>query len=129
MSIACPHSALLHCYISCAVLGMFFRPFAKSDPRLKVALHEPEPLIHFALVCGAKSCPPIKTFSAHVSLDLLPIILWFLSPSKYHLGHTKVIHWSMDFFQVRGVRARGLFFFFSFFLRNQDDQKSAGTNF
>ena len=23
-----------------------------------------EPLIHFALVCGAKSCPPIKTYKA-----------------------------------------------------------------
>ena len=48
--------------------GMFTKPFGPSDPRLKVALTEPEPLIHFALVCGAKSCPPIKTYSAEVSL-------------------------------------------------------------
>ncbi|XP_014667662.1 PREDICTED: uncharacterized protein LOC106809184 [Priapulus caudatus] len=45
-------------------VGQLFRPFGKSDPRLKVALQSPEPLIHFALVCGAKSCPPIKTYSA-----------------------------------------------------------------
>ncbi|XP_033738252.1 LOW QUALITY PROTEIN: uncharacterized protein LOC117325864 [Pecten maximus] len=44
-------------------VGMFTRPFSHSDPRFKVALEKHEPLIHFALVCGAKSCPPIKTYS------------------------------------------------------------------
>lgn len=47
-------------------VGMIMRPFGKSDPRLKVALEEHEPLIHFGLVCGAKSCPPIKTYTAEV---------------------------------------------------------------
>ncbi|XP_057314242.1 uncharacterized protein LOC130655492 isoform X2 [Hydractinia symbiolongicarpus] len=45
-------------------IGSLKKPFSKSDPRLKVSLAEPEPKIHFALVCGAKSCPPIKTYSA-----------------------------------------------------------------
>ncbi|XP_068755580.1 uncharacterized protein [Montipora capricornis] len=45
-------------------IGAVTRPFSKSDPRLKIALPEPEPKIHFALVCGAKSCPPIKTYTA-----------------------------------------------------------------
>lgn len=36
-------------------------------PRLKVSLDSPEPRVHFALVCGAKSCPPIKTYSSDVS--------------------------------------------------------------
>lgn len=45
-------------------MGMIMKPFGSSDPRLKVSLEVPEPLIHFALVCGAKSCPPIKTYSA-----------------------------------------------------------------
>ncbi|XP_071482821.1 uncharacterized protein, partial [Diadema antillarum] len=45
-------------------IGALSKPFSKGDPRLKVALHLHEPLIHFALVCGAKSCPPIKTYSA-----------------------------------------------------------------
>lgn len=27
-----------------------------------MALTTSEPLIHFALVCGAKSCPPVKTY-------------------------------------------------------------------
>ena len=46
--------------------GMLFKPFGKSDPRIKIALEKGEPLIHFALVCGAKSCPPIKTYSSDV---------------------------------------------------------------
>ena len=45
------------------------RPFSRSDPRLEVALPEPEPRIHFALVCGARSCPPIKLYSAEVRVD------------------------------------------------------------
>ena len=44
--------------------GGFFLPFAKGDPRLAVSLSYPEPRIHFALVCGAKSCPAIKTYRA-----------------------------------------------------------------
>jgi len=47
-------------------LGAFRKPFGKNDPRLKVALKRVEPKIHFALVCGAKSCPPIKTYTAKV---------------------------------------------------------------
>ncbi|XP_008327060.1 uncharacterized protein LOC103392260 [Cynoglossus semilaevis] len=39
------------------------KPFSKSDPRLQMALPQPEPLIHFALNCGAKGCPPIKTYT------------------------------------------------------------------
>ncbi|KAJ8253154.1 hypothetical protein GJAV_G00209720 [Gymnothorax javanicus] len=45
-------------------LGNLMKPFSKSDPRLKVALPRVEPLIHFALNCGAKGCPPIKTYTA-----------------------------------------------------------------
>merc|ERR1712105_355228 len=46
----------------------YMRPFARSvekDARLKFSVKDPvEARIHFALNCGAKSCPPIKTFSA-----------------------------------------------------------------
>ncbi|XP_006819587.1 uncharacterized protein LOC102804375 [Saccoglossus kowalevskii] len=45
-------------------VGMLTKPFGAKDPRLQVALEKHEPGIHFALVCGAKSCPPIKTYSA-----------------------------------------------------------------
>ena len=42
---------------------LYRKPFSKGDPRLEMALPQAEPRIHFALNCGAKSCPPIKTFS------------------------------------------------------------------
>ncbi|KAK3803861.1 hypothetical protein RRG08_029453 [Elysia crispata] len=45
-------------------VGQIFNPFGSKDPRLEVALEVHEPLVHFALVCGAKSCPPIKTYTA-----------------------------------------------------------------
>lgn len=40
-----------------------FKPFSKGDGRLEFAMKQNEPLIHFALVCGAKSCPPIKCYT------------------------------------------------------------------
>ena len=43
---------------------LYVRPFGEGDPRLSLALERAEPRIHFALNCGAKSCPPIKTYSA-----------------------------------------------------------------
>ncbi|XP_037542059.1 uncharacterized protein zgc:152951 [Nematolebias whitei] len=39
------------------------RPFSNTDPRLQVALPDAEPLVHFALNCGAKGCPPIKAYA------------------------------------------------------------------
>ena len=48
-------------------VGQVRAPFSRTDPRLCVSLDRCEPLIHFALVCGAKSCPPIKTYTAPVS--------------------------------------------------------------
>ncbi|XP_074642109.1 uncharacterized protein LOC141899601 [Tubulanus polymorphus] len=44
-------------------MGMISKPFGQNDPRLNIALDKADPKIHFALVCGAKSCPPIKTYS------------------------------------------------------------------
>ena len=43
---------------------LYLTPFGKDDPRLEHALSKVEPRIHFALNCGAKSCPPIKTFTS-----------------------------------------------------------------
>jgi len=50
-----------------------FKPFSKGDGRLNFALGETEPLIHFALVCGAKSCPPIKCYTGEHVMDELAI--------------------------------------------------------
>ncbi|KAK9842350.1 hypothetical protein WJX81_008014 [Elliptochloris bilobata] len=40
------------------------RTFGKGDPRMSQAVTPMDPRIHFALVCGAKSCPPIKVYTA-----------------------------------------------------------------
>lgn len=39
------------------------RTFRSSDPRGGLALKTVDPRIHFALNCGAVSCPPIKVYS------------------------------------------------------------------
>ncbi|KAJ7381209.1 hypothetical protein OS493_004810 [Desmophyllum pertusum] len=38
--------------------------FGEGDLRLQFIVSEVDPRIHFALVCGAKSCPAIRVFSA-----------------------------------------------------------------
>jgi len=37
-------------------------PFGRSDPRLGMAITSLDPRLHFALVCGARSCPPIAFY-------------------------------------------------------------------
>jgi hypothetical protein len=39
-----------------------FPPFAPDDPRLATTIRPFDPLIHFTLVCGARSCPPIAFY-------------------------------------------------------------------
>lgn len=38
--------------------------FGKADPRLAFSLRRLDPRIHFALVCAARSCPPIGVYDA-----------------------------------------------------------------
>lgn len=40
------------------------RPFTSSDLRLRYIVKTFDPRIHFALVCGARSCPPIAYYGA-----------------------------------------------------------------
>jgi hypothetical protein len=42
----------------------FSVPFGSKDPRARLSLREADCRIHFALNCGAKSCPPVKDFTA-----------------------------------------------------------------
>jgi hypothetical protein len=44
------------------------RPLRRSDPRLAAAPAAVDPRIHFALNCGARSCPPIRAYAPE-SLD------------------------------------------------------------
>ncbi len=36
--------------------------FSKKDPRHRFVVDEVNPKVHFALNCGAKSCPPIRVY-------------------------------------------------------------------
>ena len=59
-----------HTHIHTHTLTHTHTPLTRSHTHScspKVALDVPEPRVHFALVCGAKSCPPIKTYSSTVS--------------------------------------------------------------
>lgn len=49
-------------------------PFSRDDPRRACANPNPEPRIHFALNCGAKSCPPVKSFTAEAVQEELRIV-------------------------------------------------------
>jgi hypothetical protein len=42
----------------------FFRPFSGSDPRIQYIVYPLDPRIHFTLVCGSTSCPPINFYRA-----------------------------------------------------------------
>jgi hypothetical protein len=42
----------------------FLRPFREKDQRMEFAIIPLDPRIHFALVCGARSCPPIGFYEA-----------------------------------------------------------------
>ena len=45
--------------------GLFRRRrFGASDPRLALAVHPVDPRIHFAMTCGAQSCPPVGAYRA-----------------------------------------------------------------
>ena len=45
-------------------------PFGPTDPRRYHVCVPMDPRVHFALVCGARSCPPIRTYAA-ASTDAL----------------------------------------------------------
>ena len=49
----------------------FYPPFVTSEPRYQIILSNLDPRIHFALVCGAKGCPPIQTYSSNEIDDQL----------------------------------------------------------
>jgi len=40
------------------------RPFGPRDPRRALAVHPVDPRIHFAITCGARSCPPVGAYRA-----------------------------------------------------------------
>jgi len=63
------------------------RPFCKKDARLEFAIIPLDPRIHFALVCGARSCPPIGFYEAEqIDFQLQLAALSFINSS-----HVKIL--------------------------------------
>eukprot|EP00008_Paramoeba_atlantica_P009068 CAMPEP_0201478982 /NCGR_PEP_ID=MMETSP0151_2-20130828/3734_1 /ASSEMBLY_ACC=CAM_ASM_000257 /TAXON_ID=200890 /ORGANISM="Paramoeba atlantica, Strain 621/1 / CCAP 1560/9" /LENGTH=496 /DNA_ID=CAMNT_0047860273 /DNA_START=93 /DNA_END=1583 /DNA_ORIENTATION=+ len=79
----------------------FSVPFSGSDPRRPFALPEAEPRIHFALNCGAQSCPPIKVYDEeNIDEQLTASAQAFLNESalqvnviKKEISLTKIFDW------------------------------------
>jgi len=87
-------------------------PFGKSDPRLSLAVTEPDCRIHFALNCGAKSCPPVKFFTATALQEELRIVaLAFceqddnvrVNPENHTLHLTTILYWYRVDFAVNNA--------------------------
>jgi Protein of unknown function, DUF547 len=53
------------------VLGL--RRFGSRDPRRTLVVHPVDPRIHFAITCGARSCPPVGAYRAEALDDQLDL--------------------------------------------------------
>ena len=82
------------------------KPFSPSDSRLPLALASHEPRIHFALVCGARSCPPLRAFSVeNVEQELDKAAADFFAsdnltflPEQNQVSLSKIMSWfAVDF--------------------------------
>ncbi len=75
------------------------RPFRERDPRLAFTIVPMDPRIHFALVCGARSCPPIGFYEAEqIDFQLgLAAMSFINSPQVKILPEEKTVSISMIF--------------------------------
>eukprot|EP00979_Chaetoceros_neogracilis_P002182 scaffold382_cov415-Chaetoceros_neogracile.AAC.18 len=88
----------------------FKKQFASSDPRAKLVLGKVDNRIHFALNCGAVSCPPVKKFSVKdLEEELRIVALSFceqklnitVSPEKNSVKLSTIFKWyKNDFAQT-----------------------------
>jgi hypothetical protein len=91
-----------------------FRPFHVNDPRLAYMVDRIDPRIHFALVCGAKSCPPITYYSSdRLEPQLNAAAATFINsdavrwePAESTLWLSKIFDWyKVDFGGAEGILA------------------------
>ena len=76
------------------------KPFSRNDPRTKCSLTQPDPRIHFALNCGAKSCPPVKDYTSDaIDEELRIVALAFMESDESCVVDvsTRTIHLSKIF--------------------------------
>jgi hypothetical protein len=89
-----------------------FRPFGPQDPRREHAIESPDPRVHFTLVCGARSCPPIAFYRAEDldrQLDLAAGAFingdgLHYDPDHHRLWLSRILRWyQADFGGLEGV--------------------------
>jgi len=82
----------------------FLRPFGSGDPRMSSVIEQPDPRLHFALNCGAKSCPPVKEYTRNaVREELRVVAMAFCSEDenvavdqdKCEVRISKLLYWYM----------------------------------
>lgn len=88
------------------------RPFGSSDPRNRFIMERLEPRIHFTLVCGSKSCPPIGTYQEEKIEEQLSMAASsfinsdnvILHPERSKIEISKIFQWyGKDFGSKRDV--------------------------
>lgn len=81
-----------------SAVPLTFQPFRRSDDMRRKIMLECDPRIHFALNCGARSCPPIGVYSStQVDEQLNRATKGFLDQSVFFDETTKSISLSMLF--------------------------------
>ena len=80
----------------------FVVPFGKTDPRYSFIVKMPDPRMHFALTCGARSSPPVNRFSVeHLDEELNLVAASFcedddnvkIDTNKREMHISKIISW------------------------------------
>ncbi len=83
-------------------------PFSPDDPRLAHVISDLDPRIHFAINCGARSCPPVQHYDgAHIHEQLDAATRGFVSHEvtldNERLVASPIFHWfAADFAQWSG---------------------------
>ncbi len=89
-----------------------FRQFGLFDPRKRYSLSKMDPRIHFALVCGSRSCAPIRFYTPDgIDRELEMAAINFINssevvviPEERKLAISKIFKWyEKDFGGIKGV--------------------------
>jgi hypothetical protein len=87
--------------------------FGRKDPRLEFSLKKMDPRIHFALVCGSRSCAPIRFYDAEKIDDQLDMAAKnfvnssevIVLPEKNKIFLSQIFDWyERDFEGKTGIR-------------------------
>ena len=95
------------------------RPFGAGDPRRALAVSPPDPRFHFAITCGAASCPPVGVYRASsidAQLDLATrnFVNQEIAVEGERLACSRLFKWYRADFEAAGGLA-------PFLLRHLDD--------